>query len=315
MGKKVRIFVFFIFFSTLLVFFSCGSRPEPAREPVGETEDTQASAEQQTITQPAGSLAEEIRTLTESGVLSSMLQALELIRTRDLSGVDFGRMMAGINTLLIRLVYPDSPARLPAIDLPLTANYTRIIREAERGNYVRPSPNSNDFFEHILPFLVVNENTPPDVMAEILKDIEKAEALRLNSVLPPYFRGLIHERAGQFVQAEAAYRQAFGISQECYPAQIGMARVRRLTGAPREASEILSELVVSYPDSIQVKRERAITFFENKDWSRALPAVDEILLSDPRDGELLLIRASILIEQGQYSQANASLDSYAPINP
>ena len=329
MGNKVRNCAFFIFFSALVIL-SCRSGPDSPRwEASQEQSDAHQNNEQseQSIInvtagnaapvsgQPSGSLAEEIRFLTESGVLSMMLNALELIRNNNLSGVDFGRMMTGVNVLLIKLVYPDSPARLPAIDLPLTSNYARIIREAEKGNYIRPSSSSVDFLEHILPFLAVNEQTEAQVLADILKDIERAESLRLNSIFPPFFRGLIYERTGQYVQAEAAYRQALGISNECYPALIGMARVRRLAGAPREATDILSDLVVSHPDSVQIKRERAISFYENKDWSRALPALDELLKADPRDGELLLIKASILVEQGQYSQANASLDSYAPINP
>jgi len=328
-GKKVRNCVFFIFFSALAVF-SCKSGPDsprwdsPQEDSAGHTavehgeegEITENPAVQAAVQgQPSGSLAEEIRFMTESGVLSMMLNALELIRANNLSGVDFGRMMTGVNVLLIKLVYPDSPARLPAIDLPLTSNYARIIREAEKGNYTRPSSSSVDFLEHILPFLAVNDQTERSALTDILKDIERAESLRLNSVFPPFFRGLIYERSGQYVQAEAAYRQAYGISEECYPAQIGMARVRRLAGAPSEASVILSDLVVSHPDSIQIKRERAISFYENKDWSRALPALDELLQADPRDGELLLIKASILVEQGQYSQANAALDSYAPVNP
>ena len=322
MGKKVRNCVFFIFFSALVIL-SCKSGPGSARvDTSGESESADSGAGQPETSQspppagqPSGSLSEEIRFMTESGVLSMMLNALDLIRNNNLSGVDFGRMMSGVNVLLIKLVYPDSPARLPAVDLPLTSNYTRIIREAEKGNYVRPSASSVDFLEHILPFLVVNDQTELSVLLDILKDIEKAESLRLNSVFPPYFRGLIHERAGQYIQAEAAYRQAYGISNECYPAQIGMARVRRLAGAPREATDILSDLVISHPDSTQIKRERAVSFYENKDWSRALPAVDELLQADPRDGELLLIKANILVEQGQFSQANAALDNYAPINP
>ncbi len=47
---------------------------------------------------------------------------------------------------------------------------------------------------------------------------------------------------------------------------------------------------------------------------RALSSIDEILHTDPKDGEILLLKAAILLEQGQYSQSNAALDSYASIN-
>jgi len=271
--------------------------------------------------QVSGGLAEEIRNLTETGILSSMLHALDTIRNRNLSNVDFGRMMNGINTLLIRLVYPDTLARLPAVDLPQTYRYTRIIREAERGIYIKPPENTIDFFEFILPFLAVTNSPsgqalPADISAQdILRDLNRAEEFRPKSVLPSFFRGLLFERLSQFADAENAYRKAYEISEECYPALIGIARVRRLTGRASEAVASFTDLITRYPDSREIKRQLAISLFENRDWPRALPMIDEILQSDPRDGDFLLMKASLMIEQGNFSQANTVLDTFAPSNP
>jgi Tfp pilus assembly protein PilF len=302
-GIKIKNFIFRLLFISIftVIVFSCQSAPAPPRE------GTQPS-------QPSGGLVEEIRNLTETGKLSSMLQALELIRQRDLEGSEFGRMMSGINAILIKRVYPDSPARLPVIDLPQTNNYTRIIREAERGNYTRPSASSSDFFEHILPFLAINEQTRQEILTDVLRDLIKAGELRPASILPPYFQGIAHELAGRTSQAEAAFRRAYSISDECYPALAGVARMRRLSGNTAEAVAILSELIIRYPDSTGIKRQLALTYFQSHDLSRALSVVDEVLLSEPRDGELLLMKALISIELGQFSQANTPLDTYASIN-
>jgi len=243
-----------------------------------------------------------------------MLQALEIIRSRNLSGVDFGRMMSGINTLLIRLVYPDSTAPLPAPDLPQTNNYTRIIKEAESGNYIHPSEGSNDFFEYILPFLSINGQTGQDIIQNALRDMATAAQMRPNSIFPPFFTGLLHERAGQYSQAEAAFRQAYQISGECYPAMIGISRVRGLSGNATEAVAILSDLVSHHPDSMDIKRQLAAAYYQNHDLARALSVADEILQSEARDGETLLLKASILTEQRQFSPASAVLDSYSAIN-
>jgi tetratricopeptide (TPR) repeat protein len=312
-----------IYIFSVLVIFSCISTPDTS---VNEL-DIPYSAGRQTVSQPAiqqsdqpgtqqpVSIAGEIRALTETGILSSMLQAIDLIRSRDIGGTEFGRMMSGINSILIRFIYPDSFVRLPVLDLPQTSHYTRIIREAERGNYVRPSANSTDFFEYILPFLATNTRAGAETPANILRDLDRASLLQPNSVLPHYFRGKIHEQARRFNDAIAAYRQAYSISGEFYPAQIGIARVRRLTGNPREAAAILSELVIRYPDSMEIKKELALAHYDNRDFSRALSLADEILHVDPRDGEFILIKASIFMEQGQFSQANQVLDNYASINP
>jgi len=301
---KVRHCFIPLLLSALFVF-SCQTQPSATRDTSGtETQRQQLS----------GGLAEEIRSLTESGILSSMVQALDIIRTRELSGIDFGRMMNGINSVLINLVYPDSPVRLPALDLPQTYNYTRIIREAERGSYTRPSENSNDFFEHILPFIAVNAGNAADIYQDALRDLNKAGELRPSSVLPPYFRGVLNEYTGRYTQADAEYKAAYAISDECYPALAGIARVTMLAGNAEEAAALFADLVIRYPDNKSIKRQLAVSYFENRDWSRALPAIDEILQTEPRNGEFLLMKAHILIEQGQYSQANAPLDVYAAIN-
>jgi tetratricopeptide (TPR) repeat protein len=305
-----RILIIF-FFS--LVILSCQSGPK--KPPSTDQKTEKPKRQPDSAPQLSGGLSEEIRNLTETGILSSMLQAVELIRSRDLSGSEFGRTMAGINTILIKLIYPDSLAKLPVVDLPQTSNYARIIRDAEKGVYDQPAQTSTDFFEHILPFLAVNDQTEPGVFASILNDLEKAQTLKPNSVLPLLFQGFVYERTQRFNQAEQSFRQVYQISNECYPARIGLARVRRIAGFPQEAIDILSDLIIRYPDSIQIKRERAISYYRNNDLSRALSAMDEILQADPRDGEILLIKASILLEQGQYSQSNTSLDSYASINP
>ena len=304
----------YIYFMLFLLIFSCQTTGGGSQ---GRSGDNAASQTGQQLSggQQSGSLADEIRSLTESGVLPSMLHALELIRNRELGRAEFGRTMNGINVILINLVYTDTPARLPPVDLPQTSHYTRIIREAERGNYLRPAANSYDFFEHILPFLAVNEQSTQEIQQNALKDLEKAAGLRPKSVLPHYFTGMIHERAGRLREAEAAYRQAYQISSDCYPAQIGIARIRRLTGNPREAVGLFSELAIRYPDSIEIRRQLAVTYFDNGDWQRALTVTDEILRSEPRNGEFLLLRAAILIEQGQFTQSNATLDSYVAIDP
>jgi tetratricopeptide (TPR) repeat protein len=303
---KFRHLAFTFIFASLLVF-SCKSTPADASNSAGQT----AVAEARPL---SGGLAEEIRTLIESGRLPSMLQALELIRSRDLSGVDFGRMMSGIASVLIKLVYQDSPVRLPAMDLPQTFSYTRIIREAENGVYVRPQDGSADFFEYILPFLAINDNSSSVTLSEALSDLLKAAELRPNSVLPPFFRGNIHERAGRFAEAEASYRQAYAISDECYPALTGVARIYRLTGRTQEAVTLFSDLITRNPDSLYIKRQLALTFYESRNWARAGQVLDEILQTEPRDGESLLMKAHVLIEQGSFSSAQAPLDTYASIN-
>jgi predicted Zn-dependent protease len=233
--------------------------------------------------------------------------------------------MNAVNVALIRNIYSDTTAALPPPDLPQTHVYARILREAERGNYTSPPSNSTDYLEHILPFLAFFPGTSaygsagsPNLQAErlqsVLPDLRRAEALNKSSVLAPYFLGLISERAGQLTESAAAYSRAYEISRECYPAALGLVRVMNLSGRPQEAQQMLSELVIRYPDNTAVKRQLAVAYYQNRDWSRAEPAIAEILQRNSRDGEFILMRAHIMVEQGLFLQAQAPLDLYSSIN-
>jgi tetratricopeptide (TPR) repeat protein len=310
------IFLLFLFLTAAIVSFSCKSASP--RTPVSGGVISERNEGRQPGRQPgnlpSASVSEEIRRLIETGRLSSMLQAMELIQDRGLGGIEFGRVMNGIITVFIRQLYPDSEIQVLPLDLPLTNNYARIIREAGKGNYVQPPENSTDFFEYVLPFLSVNDNTPLDILLMIMKDLEKAGEIQPFSVMPFYFRGLIFERTGQFDAASASFASAYEISDECYSALVAIARAAELSGRNKEAAVQLADLAVRYPDNMRIKRQLAVTLYENGDWARAASTVDEILQREPRNGEFLLMKASIHIKDGQYTQALAPLETYSSIN-
>jgi tetratricopeptide (TPR) repeat protein len=303
-------FIPFFFLAATLVSFSCKSASLGTL-----VSGDGGTGEKNEAKHPSGSISEEIRRLIETGYLSSMIQAMELIQYRGLGGIEFGRVMNGIISIFIKQLYPDSGIRVPPLDLPQANNYARIIREAEKGNYIQPLENSTDFFEYVLPFLSVNDNTPADVFLMIMKDLEKACEMQPVSVLPFYFRGLIFERTGQFDAAAASFAAAYEISDECYSALVGIARMAKMSGRNKEAAAQLADLATRYPDNMRIKKQLAIALYENGDWSRAEPAVDEILQKEPGDGEFLLMKASILIRDGQYTKALAPLETYSSINP
>jgi tetratricopeptide (TPR) repeat protein len=135
------------------------------------------------------------------------------------------------------------------------------------------------------------------------------------SVLAPYFMGIVFERTGRANEAISQYTRAWQLSPECYPAALALFRVMDAQGQKQEALRLLQDLVIRFPDNFQIKRQMALAWYNNRDWSRAEPAIAEILQRDSRDGEFILMRAHVLVEQGQYLQAQAPLDLYASINP
>lgn len=311
MINRLRL-LFFLLLIVVQALISCSSQAPAAAIPV---EVPRPDTGRNGNTPQGEGLAEEIRGLTETGALSSMLRALELIRGRNLGESEFGRVMNGVNAALIRRIYPDAGAGLPAADLPQSHLYTRILREAERGMYTPPAAGSTDFLEHALPFLALFAETRQEWLLQALPDLERAGSLRPDSVLVPYFSGIVYERLGRSQEAEAAYIEAYRISAECYSAMLGLVRVMTNSSRKPQALALLSELAVSHPDNMEIKRQLAVAYYENRDWSRAEPAVAEILRQDSRNGDFILMQAHILIEMGRFAQAQAPLDLYALISP
>jgi tetratricopeptide (TPR) repeat protein len=305
-----RIFSAVLLLPAFCLFFSCTSGSSVQETPLSRPPESTPSERPN-----GGGIADEIRELAESGLPSSLLRSLDLIRSRDLSASEFGRVMNGVNAALMRNIYPDMRVQLPPTDLPQTHPLARILREVDKRNYTPPLQGSGDYLQHVLPFLALFNETRGDRLQSALPDLVRAEEINPDSVLAPYFLGIVHERNGRFDEANSAYARAYTISRECYPAALGLARVMSRSGQQQEALSMLTDLVIRYPDNIAVKRQLALAYYQNGDWSRAEPAIAEILQRDSRDGEFILMRARVLVEQGQFLQAQAPLDVYASINP
>jgi Tfp pilus assembly protein PilF len=243
-----------------------------------------------------------------------MQRALDQIRQQNLGSGEFGRIMNAVNINLFRRLYPDIGIQFPALDPPQSHSYARILRDVDRGLYSSPPAGSSDYLEFVLPFLALLGETRQDRLLPSLPDLRRAAVLNPGSVLAPLFMGLAYERTGSLAEAEAVYNRALGISTECYPASLGLARIRELRGDHAGAVRALQDLVLSFPDNAAVKRQLAVAYYRQGDWSRAQNAIAESLQHESRDGELLLMQAHALVEQGRYLPAQRPLDQYASIN-
>jgi Tfp pilus assembly protein PilF len=124
----------------------------------------------------------------------------------------------------------------------------------------------------------------------------------------------VYEKEGSAGEAEAAYRGALELAEDCYPAELGLVRIINGRGEREQAASLLAELLVRYPDNMGIKKELARNYAAAGDWSRAEAAVAEILQRSPRDGEFLLLKIRVAMEQGRYQEAQAPLDAYASID-
>jgi tetratricopeptide (TPR) repeat protein len=290
-----------------------------------ETEKNYTSAQGMTVpeeTKPdavrSPNIAEEIRSLVWKATPSSLLRALDLIRSRELSSGEFGRAMNAVSVRLLKAIYPDVKGSFPPTDPPKTGVYSvymKILGDVDRGVYIPPASASADFLVYILPFLALLNDSDGDRMSAAATDLQKALSLNPSSPIAPYLLGFVYEKNGNLSEALDEYAKALSVSPECYPAVQGSARVMMERGLYQDAVKELSDLLVLYPESMSVKKQLAYVYFAMKDWSRAENAVAEILQQNGKDAEFILMRARIFVEEGLFLQAQAPLDLYASINP
>ena len=282
------------------------------------TEAPVVSEPVQVVSRGGGGIVDEICSSVEIGTPPALFNTLDIIHREGLDLTEFGRAMANVCITLLKTLYPSVASGLPTTAPPLTHLYSRILREAEKGVYVPPRKNSPDFLEHILPFLSIYpgvKTVSPNRYLSALPDLERAAELNSESVLAPYFMGVAFECLNQAEKAVKQYTEVWNAFPDCYPAALGLARAMEGEGKYPEAESFLSDLAGRFPDNTQIQRQLALSYYHSGRWARALAAVDDILQKNPRDGEFVLMKAHILVEQGQLLQAQAPLDLYAGINP
>jgi thioredoxin-like negative regulator of GroEL len=259
--------------------------------------------------------AAELRSLIELGSPVSLARAAALLGDRELAASEQGRALNAAAAALQKFIYPDVVNPFSSSEAPTTYSYYRIIRDAARGVYTQPASGSRDFLEYTLPFLAYyGTDAAPAALRSALSTLDRAAQLNSRSVLPPLFRGFVLERAGEAATAETAYRRALELAGDCYPAELGLARVLHTQGKSDEELGHLSALASRYPANIEIKKQQARLYAERREWSRTDSLIGEILRQNGRDGEFLLLRSRILLNQGLFRQAQAPLDTYASID-
>jgi cytochrome c-type biogenesis protein CcmH/NrfG len=294
--------------------FSCGGGAQVQETPLPD-QPSRSLAEERTV---AGGLADAIHSLLQIGTPGSLNKALDLISSNRLEKGNFGRIMSAVAVTLLERLYPDTDFRFSPTDPPLADTYTKILKNAEQGIYTPPPEGSQDYLELVLPSLVLlrTQAVPNrELLSAALLDLERGRNLNTRSVLAPYFMGRIHEQVGEIGSAIQFYTEAYDLDRECYPAVLGIARILSAEGRFEEGIDLLSELEIRYPDNLTVKRQLALAYYNTRDWVKAESVVADILRVDSWDRQSILMQAAILVEQGQYLQAQAPLELYGSMDP
>ncbi len=171
-----------------------------------------------------------------------------------------------------------------------------------------------------------NDHTLPDLLearmllhqGDVLAAASQFEKLRPQLANRPdlqslndFSLGICYDRIGYPDQKVAAYRRAVEDDPRWIPARWGLAAALASTGNIDEAIENYQPVVQSSPDSAPAWQEfaRALVIQqlrlpkERRDWKRAKEALDTASKLAPNSPEVTILRAEMLVAQGQGDDA------------
>jgi len=260
------------------------------------------------------SLEAEVLDLLETGSPASIKLAVERINTDVRGMTDQNRIALAVAGELMQILYPLEPVTWTIPAVPENGTYIGAVRSARLGVYDYNTGNA-DFLSLVLPSLVLAVTTTPgNYYADAATALVKASSRNPRSVLPPYFRALLAARQGKPAEAAGLYRRAWELDASCYPA--GIARVNSLIaeGSGMAALDVARTLAARYPENIPVRLLCADAAFAARDWDAADSHVLKVLMAEPGNTRVLLMRARILVERREYLKANSLLDAFATTN-
>ncbi|MBN1519581.1 MAG: tetratricopeptide repeat protein [Spirochaetales bacterium] len=262
----------------------------------------------------AGSERAAIELHLVNGTPASLEAAMDLAEAgEDLSKAD-AHVYAWLAYELARLAYPElMPPLTGGSDAPPDAPAVKAFVDARNGR--QSESVAGGILTDFMPMLSVFRVKTSTVATQALAAFERFSRLGVESALAEYMRGLSLERTGDTQGALESYRRSLAYGPDCYPAALNASRLLASSGQAAEGQGLLEGVQPAVKASLTYRKAWAHTQYGLGKWEDALTLITAVLLDDPMDSSFLLMRAHILVEQGDYKLASPLLDAYAGVDP
>ena len=138
--------------------------------------------------------------------------------------------------------------------------------------------------------------------------------LRLPSILPNLALGVDAERRLDWSEALTRYGRVLDVAPETWPAVVGTGRSLLALGRPVSALAALQPQAKALDGVPDFMRAFGRALYENGRFAEAEDPVTRVLVDDPQDSRLILIRAHLLVRDKAYQQAMPLLDAYGTVD-
>jgi tetratricopeptide (TPR) repeat protein len=265
---------------------------------------------------------ESIETSIVFGSPSSLEKAIAAATSPKSMKAEDAAALAAIARAIYALAYPsrDSP-QVGTVDPSALSGAAgallSAISEAAAGRVppVPPAAAATALGELIPALALFNSGVSSDTARRAVEALDRFARLGIPSILPSLLRGVQAERTGDYQSALGLYRSALAIAPDAWVASLGMARALMSLKRGSDALNTLAPLAESKSGLHDFDRSYALALYANGRYEESAPYVARVLMADPQDSRLVLIRAHLLIKAKSFQQALPLLDAYGTVDP
>lgn len=295
----------------LLILISCACLACVTREStvpeVGETPIiTQPPKDPVTSLDSQARVLKEVRSLLEIGSPTSLNESLNKLTTSDAGKSELGREYGYIAGVLLDNIYPYAGGKVKGMAPSPSSPYAAVVSSVIQGEIVPGLEKEENLLKVVIGCLLLFTGSGPEAFLSGKTLLERALAMRPDSVLLVYMKGFVAEKGADFETARRWYEKALNSDKNCYPADLGLARLDIREGDYESGYDRLTPFLERIPPIPAITGLAAEALYGMGAYEEALSTVNRALEST-QDGKTIFLRAKILIALGSYGQAEKLL--------
>ena len=192
--------------------------------------------------------------------------------------------------------------------------YVGAIESARNGIY-DTSMSGSDFLSRALPSLVLCGNSGrSDYFERAKQDLLAALEINSKSVLANYLLGILFVNMKKEEEAVEHFKAAAG-GTSAFEVDFRLASALNALSRYGESQTIIDRLIVAQPSNLRLLKLAAQNSFDRGNYASAERYAMLILTQNPADLEMVLFRAKVFVQTGEYLKSASLLDVYAKSNP
>lgn len=253
---------------------------------------------------------EESKTLIESGMPGSLVQAKKLLAEADLNNTEQGGELDYIASALLSLIYPyyNNPYGT-GVSLK-SSIYPEIVETVRDGSVPVINEENTSYFTLMLSSAVVFYSAKSDVHERAAEIADQLLRFSPGSLYPLLIKAKISEGAGNFDESLKDYHAVLEGAEDCYPASFGEAAIYLKRGEYGRAVGILEGLYFSYPAGKEIRDLLIDSYIGTDETGKANTLLEKALSAEPENVGLALKKARLSLDSGQIERAEKLTDIF-----